>query len=244
MDDEVRQRQLQALWKHVTDTIKQQIVNPTLWRAMEAAKPITIDGNQLILGLEGTNYHLASNLDQIGPRSAIEKLLSTAAHGELHFRIIQGETFAEWQDVKLREQVARELAERPQERQAADRRQIQIEAASSWDDTVTAVHRAFMTLAIKSIPQARAQYILDVLPIVLASEQKIAAARHDELGERGLGRVIEKIAQLSDVDPTTVALEYLHYRAAHQSAEPANEPAEAAPEVVLPDPDLPEKGNE
>ena len=36
---------LNALWKYVTDQVKQRTTLPSLWRSMEGARPLTIEND-------------------------------------------------------------------------------------------------------------------------------------------------------------------------------------------------------
>ncbi|HET6384541.1 MAG TPA: hypothetical protein VFJ58_14195 [Armatimonadota bacterium] len=216
MTDDTRQRQLQALWTHVTGHIKKTIAtpDPTLFIAMEAARPLALDGAELILAISGPQYYLATNLEKHDTRTMLEQALSSAARSEIHIRIIQGESLADWEETKDRDRIARELSAKQAARPApVDRAGTEaFEPGGSWDELLTQVHRAFTVLRVKNIPQIRAQYVLDMLPIVARAEQKLIPSSEGFLENRGLAHVLEKIAQFAETDVVAVALWYIRIR--------------------------------
>jgi hypothetical protein len=212
MTDESRQRQLNLIWQHVTNTVKQRIMNRTLWEAMEISRPLTVEGTDLIVGVDPMKYSLASVMEQPTIRNTLEQLLTTTARTELHLKLIQGETLVEWNAIKERKRQAEEMAARPARAGVVGRGPEQASSAASWEEALSHAHRTFTQLPTRSIPQTRAQFILDILPVLAATEDRIRTADHQHEDDRGLGHVIDKIAQMVETDSTTIALEYLRYR--------------------------------
>ena len=50
------------IWTQVFDIVRQELALPTVWLAMQAAKPLTIDGNYFVARLPRQDEHLASHL--------------------------------------------------------------------------------------------------------------------------------------------------------------------------------------
>jgi len=53
---------------------------------------------------------------------------------------------------------------------------------------------------------------MNMLPLIADSEQRINPTGKGITEDRGLAHVLEKMAQLAEMDPAVVALEYLRYR--------------------------------
>src|SRR5262245_17409503 len=99
-----RQIDLNALWKYVTDQVKQRITLPALWRAMESARPIALEDDQLILGYGVDTAHQGGLLLDTHHRNVIEGTLFAATRKRLSIHIINGETLAEWETIKRTQQ--------------------------------------------------------------------------------------------------------------------------------------------
>src|SRR3712207_2519656 len=95
-----RQVDLNALWRYVTDRVKAQVTLPGLWRAMEAARPITIEADELVLGYGVSESHQRGLLMDNQHRNLIEQILESATHHRLRVRLIEGETAADWEAAK------------------------------------------------------------------------------------------------------------------------------------------------
>ena len=214
MDDPTRQHRLEMLWQHVTNVIKRVQVNPTLWSAMEAAKPLTADENLLVLALMPQDFHLASLLEKPGTRATIEEQLSHAARTEIHYRVIEGETVADWAEIKEGERIAREQAKMPTRHYFVPKHQPPppptAEELKSWDNLINYCHRIFLTLHARSSCQTRALYIMDMVPFIAMAEDTLVVGPGS--GERSLLHALEKVAQMADVDPILIAIEYYRYR--------------------------------
>src|SRR4051795_11841041 len=88
---------LDPMWKYVTDQVKDKISLPALWRAMEAAKPLTLNGDDLILGFDPAEMHQSGLITDDRHRHIIEQLIEAATRRRLRVRIIPGQTLADWE---------------------------------------------------------------------------------------------------------------------------------------------------
>jgi hypothetical protein len=219
MDQGALQQKLKMVWEHVMHQIKRQIINHSLWMAMESTVPVAMEGNLMILAIAPGNFHLASHLEQAGARAQIEHLLQAQAGGaEIHYRVIEGETLDDWQEVKDREKAAKDMASAAPERPTSSSLATpNFKVSATWEEVVTHVHRAFTALHVKTAPQARAHYIRDMLPIIAEAEDTIHPEAERMSDDRALAHVFEKMAQLCECNPVTVALAYAEYREAHRS---------------------------
>src|SRR5438105_1198089 len=49
--------EVERLWRGTLEKVKVRLVLPAVWRAMEAARPLVIDGDQLVVGFPPSRSH-------------------------------------------------------------------------------------------------------------------------------------------------------------------------------------------
>ena len=101
------------IWGMVFEIVRKQLPVPTLWLAMQAVKPLLIDGSYFVAALPPHEKYLADTLQDNQTSSAIEDALKEITGRILAFRLIKGETAADWQQQKAEEARAEEAAAAP-----------------------------------------------------------------------------------------------------------------------------------
>lgn len=198
------------IWAQGVDRVKDKIVLPSMWEALDYAVPITIENGEFVLGLPPQRFSLSGHLRNPGHRRTIEVILSEVAGQDLQLRIIEGTTLTDWERTKEREAIA--AASR--EQQYVQRRK-QEELEQSWDVLYDRVVRAYSEQPYRQLPQGKAVYLQRALQMVLEAMQELypEEGEADDLTERNLARVIDRIANNVGVPPTLVAYELLRQRA-------------------------------
>lgn len=195
---------LDEFWQRAMSAVKGRIIQPTMWRALEQLKPLVIEDNQLVLGLSsGLQYH-ASQLTSADRRNAVENVLSEMMGTRMSFRIIEGESLEDWEQAKVRDNVLR--ASEAAKRLTRDRDR---HFEDSWEAVSDQVHREYSRVPLKQLPQNRATFLLAALPILDKARRRLLTGENAamEVNQRAYARLIEKVATLSDLPPTWVALE-------------------------------------
>jgi len=101
------------IWNRTFEVVRRQVAEPTVWLAMQAAHPLTIDGNYFVAALPMQEGYLASHLQGHQATTAIEEALRTITGRILAFRLITGESLADWEAQKTREASSSRPAEAP-----------------------------------------------------------------------------------------------------------------------------------
>lgn len=195
---------LDEFWRRAMSAVKGRIIQPSMWRALEQLAPLVVEDDTLVLGLSsGLQYH-ASQLTSADRRNAIENVLSEMMGRRMAFRIIEGDTLEDWEQAKLRDAVLRtteasKRATRDRDRQLED----------SWESVSDEVHRVYSRIPLKQMPQSRAAFLEAALPIIATAQRRLLTGENAsmEVNQRAYARLIEKVASLSDLPPTWVALE-------------------------------------
>ena len=101
------------IWANAFDIVRRELAVPTVWLAMQTARPLTIDGNYFIAGLPLQEQYLASHLQDHQATNAIEEALRAVTGRILAFRLITGESPADWEAQKARDAATSRPAEAP-----------------------------------------------------------------------------------------------------------------------------------
>lgn len=197
------------IWARGVDRMKDKIVLPSMWEALDHAVPITIENGEFVVGLPSQRFSLSGHLRNPGYRRTIEVILSELAGEELQLRIIEGTTLADWERTKHREAIA--AASREQE---YVQRRKQEEVEQSWDVLYERVVRAYSEQPYRQLPQGKAQYLQKSLQMVLETMRELYPqnGEADDLTERNLARVIDRIANNIGAPPALVAYELFRLR--------------------------------
>lgn len=203
---------LQEVWTKGIDRIKDKIVLPSMWETLDRVVPITMEHGEFVVGLPPQFFSQSGHLRNPGHRRTIEIVLSELVGQEVQLRIIEGTTAADWERTKQREQIA--AASREQE--YAQRRK-QEETEQSWDVLYDRVVRAYSEQPYRQLPQGKAAYLQKSLEMVCeALNELYPDGEADDLAERNLARVIDRIANNIGAPPALVAFELFRVREARR----------------------------
>jgi len=143
---------------------------------------------------------LNSQENRLAIENALRQVTGVAA---LTLRVIEGTDISDWEAAKRRDATAT-----VQRAQTAQRKQVERAAGSSWDEVYEQMARLWASSEFRSLATGRARYVERALDIVAAAIPTLYPdwrTQPAELSERGLSRVLERIAQQSSSDPVLVA---------------------------------------
>jgi hypothetical protein len=204
----------EKIWKEATDVVllRSDRFGP-LNQAMQATLPIGLDGELLVLTIPGSERHLAGHMETAANHNAILNALSLVYGQPVEFRLIDGSTLEDWEALKAAESRARAAAAaRTQERHAPPSMSAAPTgrggADSAWDEFVQRLHRQYQELNKRQFPQVKARFLRETLRglVNLEEGQKFEPEADEDQIERGVARVIERIAAISDLPAVMVAM--------------------------------------
>ncbi len=197
------------IWAQSVDRMKDKIVLPSMWEALDHVVPITIENGEFVVGLPTAKFSLSGHLRNPGYRRTIEIILSELAGQDVQLRIIEGTTLADWERTKQREA----LAAISREQEYAQRRQ-QEAVEQSWDVLYERIVRAYSEQPYRQLPQGKAIYLQRALQMVIDAMEELYPkhGEADDLTERNLARVIDRIANNIGAPPALVAYELMRLR--------------------------------
>ena len=204
------QAQMQQLWSQTVERVKREVMAPSLWRALERTVPVTIENDTVAVGFAAGDGQLAGTLNSGDYRSAVERALrAVSGNNSLNVRIIEGTSLSDWEYAK-----ARDAAAVQQRQQAAQRRYVEAAAFSSWDEIYDQVSRLWANTEYRALASGKARYMDQALGLVQKALDSLAPSGSDtdEQTERGLSRVIERVASYTGSDGALVAYLLLQRR--------------------------------
>ena len=200
--------QLRAkVWGHTVDRVKHTVISPGLWRALERLVPVAWENGIFVVGLAPSDGQLGSLLKSRDHHLAIERALrEVSSVADLQLRVIDGTHDEDWDHAKQRDAAAH--ANRNQTGQKHAVSSAKAAAAATWDAVYDQVSRLWAGFEFRSLTTGRGRYLNAALDIVVASMDGglyPAAGKADEQAERGLSRVLERIANMTGSDPALIA---------------------------------------
>lgn len=181
---------LNALWKYVTDRVKAQVTMPGLWRAMEAAKPVALDGDLLVMGFGPSEGHQGGLLMDHRHKNMIEQVLEQATRKRLRLHVMAGETLEEWEAYKAAQVEAVKL-----QQQAKQQFQAEAEAGQSWEAVGEQLIRRFSGMTNRGLASVQARFLDDAIDTLAEAYGRLMPADPDEHAERNYSRALERVSE-------------------------------------------------
>jgi hypothetical protein len=211
---------LPEIWTRVFDRARQVIDVPTVWLAMQAVRPLTIDGNFFVATLPPESQYLAINIQGFEATTAIEESLQAVTGRLLAFRLISGQALADWEREKSKEAAAApsHLETRsspppisPSSPKAPPDRTVY----PTWEKLSERLVQGYKTAPLYKYPQGQARYILECVRTISDTMDLLMPAPGrpvDEAQERTLAKMLERLGSVINLDPLFLSLELLRYR--------------------------------
>ena len=227
------------IWGMVFEIVRKQLPTPAVWLAMQAVKPLAIDGNYFVAALPPQEQYLSSNLQDDQTATAIEDALKEITGRILAFRLIEGATLADWEQEK-----AREFAPIPEPTPAAvpghtvmgkaaptGKTEPAAQPISSsahltsadstrsvsptWEKLNERLMHGYKSAPFIKYPHGQAQFVLAAVQCISDTMDILmpptGAVREDQQ-ERALAKVIERLGSVINLDPMFLSLELLRFR--------------------------------
>lgn len=199
--------------------------------ALEAVVPITLEGDQFVVGLPAAQYPMATSLSVTAVKNTVENILRQAAGRPIKFEVIEGLTIEDWHHVVERRNKAQEAVIA-----MATKRGEEHHFEDVLTQIVAEIRHRVTQVSERMLPQVRAGLMLDMVPSLADAEDMLFQDNETRESKRAMSRAIDRIAAFLEVPPLTLALEIERHRRAqkHEQKTPPSEtsPPEAIKEVV------------
>lgn len=192
------------IWAQAVERIKQTIIAPALWRAVEKTVPIIWEENTFVIGLASIDGQLSGTLNTRDNLLAIERVLREITEsGDLRLRLVDGDHIEDWEAAKLRD--AATLANR---QKLSQKRTTESASFASWEAVYDQISRLWANSEYRSLASGRGRYIDAALELVMTAMEGglyPAEGKVDEQTERGLNRLLDRIGSMANSDPALIA---------------------------------------
>ncbi|GMV36457.1 MAG: hypothetical protein AMXMBFR61_09650 [Fimbriimonadales bacterium] len=189
---------LAGAWRVALPKVKTAVTGRTLWQALDVVVPITMEDNLVVLGVPPQHSNLVGHLRSTPCKRAIEQNLSDALKKAIQVEIIGGDTIADWELIKTKAEHVKDLQEKEYQRSAASKARQE-----AWESSYEQLSRINAAVPNKALPQNRARLLIDGLNVIVAAARE--QGELDDLGERNMARLIERLAGYADVPAPVVA---------------------------------------
>jgi|YelNatPaOPRAMG01_1025707.scaffolds.fasta_scaffold45542_2 hypothetical protein len=204
----MNQAEARKIWEEAVEKVKDRTIAPTLWRALELGHGITAEDDFFIVGFLPSDSPMTGYLTSSEHRIIIEQALTELLGKPTRLKIVEGITPADYEAFKKREAAA-EAARRA----AYERKREERAVEKEWESTAEQCSRRYAGLPMRQFPQVRAAFIFDAVQIISETIDRLHPdGKLDEVAQRALARVIEKVATLADVPAAVIGTEVLRYR--------------------------------
>lgn len=195
-------------WLQAAEKVKDRVIAPTLYRALELPTGIALDGDEFILGFSNADLPMAGHLRSAQHKAIIDQCVSDVVKKKVRVRIIEGTTVEDYANYKQRQQ-ARDAtqftisAQRERERAIIQR----------WDDIAEQITRTYARLPMRQFAQQRAEFMWQAFEIIDKAIVEMGYTdESDEIQKRALARVFEKFATVVEIPSTMLAFEFFKLR--------------------------------
>lgn len=199
---------LPALWAQCINLLKDRVTNRSFWEAIELTHAVTIENDTLIIGLDALNFNRSSHITQASTLAIMTEVISEVFRQSLKVRLIEGTTLADWEAAKAHEARVAAMQKQSNVRKIAESSQ-----ANTWDTLADRVTQMYTETPHRTFPQTKARYVTEALYFLVEAMDELYSDEPDELTERGLAKVIDRIARASEMPATIVAYELERLRA-------------------------------
>ena len=197
-------------WAGCVKVLKDRVNNRSFWEALEASVPVTLEGDTLIIGFDSVNSNRVGVLQQTTNLNHVREAVEQGFGTPLNLRFIEGTMLADWQAVQERD--ARVAAMRQAE---AVRPMREAAQSGSWEMLNEQISRVYVQMPFRSLPQGKARYVNEALYLLTEAMENpdLYPDEGDEISERSVARLLERIANTADMPATMLAFELERLRA-------------------------------
>ncbi|BDI32790.1 hypothetical protein CCAX7_48410 [Capsulimonas corticalis] len=228
----------EEIWRQAFYRVQRTLDIPIVWMAMEAARPLALDGNHLIVGLDPNDRYLSVNLQTHEYATVIDDALAEVAGRPLALHIIEGFSLEDYKARQAQELVSsapepappaaaanhqetaapappRSAPSAPARAAQAGHMDEVVELIPHWDKLNERLTVAFKHAPLARYPHGQAAFLLHAVKLISATMDHFMDApfgQADPIQERALAKCVERLGVTVSLDPFFISLELIRYR--------------------------------
>ena len=206
--NEITQKQAHQIWLVASEKVKDRVIAPTLYRALELPTGIAVDGDEFILGFSNQDAPMAGHLRSAQHRAIIDQCVSEVLKKKVRVRIIEGTTTEDYERYKQL-LLAKDATLVTISAQKEQERKI----VAAWEEISERISRKYARLQLRQLAQQRAEFVWDAFRMLNEAIETMGYNDDSsEIEKRALARVFEKFATTVDIPSTMLAFEFFRLR--------------------------------
>ena len=189
-----------AIWEQVAELAKKAALNPALFKAINAARPVAWESDTLVVGLAPEDGQHAGVLNTGDFKLKIEAAVRQVTRApKATFRVVEGTHVSDWEAAK-----ARDAAGEARRNQAAQSFVAASGPTESWDALYNVLQSLWAEAPFRNFATGRARFIQKAFDVI---EEAIPnfGGMDDEANEREFSRTIERVAGMVGSDAAVLA---------------------------------------
>ena len=200
--------QAHQLWQQAAEKVKDKVIAPTLYRALELGVGITLDGDEFILGYSSADLPMSSHLRSSQYMALIEQCLSEVLKQKVRLKIIEGTSVQDYEKhLELLNMTYTTHAT------MSARREKERAVELAWEEVAEKITRGYAKLQMRQFAQSRAQFVKYAFGVINEAVNKFNYSdESDEIHKRALSRIFEKFATVIETPSTMLAYEFFKLR--------------------------------
>jgi hypothetical protein len=196
------------VWLEAAELVKDRVVSPTVFKALERGVGVALDGDEFVVGYETGDLPLAANLRSAQHHTIIEQCLKEVLKKPVRFRLIEGTSVDDYQRYKKSVETVEQQRMESEERRNQDRKVEQ-----TWEEISERIARSYSNTPFRTYAQQRAVFMNEAFGIINEGITRLKYNNDStELEKRCLARVFDKLSTLSEVPPAMLAYEFFRLR--------------------------------
>ena len=200
--------QAHQLWLQAAEKVKDKVIAPTLYRALELGVGITVEGDEFILGYSNADLPMSSHLRSSQYMALIEQCISEVLKTKTRLKIIEGTTIQDYENHK-------NLLNMTYTTHAtmSARREKERAVEQAWEEVAEKITRGYAKLHMRQFAQSRAKFINFAFGVINEAVNKFDYSdESDEIHKRSLARIFEKFATVVETPSAMLAYEFFKLR--------------------------------
>ncbi len=198
---------LPILWANCVNQLKDRVNNRSFWEALEQTHAITIENGTLVLGIDAEEYTRASVITQVSMLHTVHEVVRQLFGQPLQVRLVEGIGLGDWEAAKARDASVVAM------KQAAPAPRPTPAAGTGWDGVAEQISRLYAQAPFRALPQGKARFANEALYLLVEAMDALYPDDADEHTERSLARVLDRIANASEIPAAVLAFELERLRA-------------------------------
>ena len=193
---ELTPKQAHQIWLQAAEKVKDRVIAPTLYRALELPVGIAVDGDEFILGFSNQDSPMAGHLRSAQHRAIIDQCVSEVLKKKVRVRIIEGTTpedYEHYKELLKSRETHPGHHQRPERERARDHRGLGRGRRADHPHVCPASTCGSSRSSGRSSCGRRSEIINE------AVEEMGYDENSDEIQKRALARVFEKFATVVEI---------------------------------------------